>query len=299
MSENNKTVVLGIQYNYRIASSVLIKSLQDNNPKSHFDIYILTDCDLSKYFSKLETETCKIYVVIIDVKKIQDVDCGRFGIGTLYRLLMDKYLPQHLEKVLYLDSDIIINGNIDELYDIQFDDDELVAAVECSISKKHLKNLGVKSNKIFNAGVILFNFTKACEFGVFSKACEYVIKGNTSFNDQDALNSVLDGKVKYIEPKWNYEFFRAKRDLIFKNTGHEDKVIIHFTGRYKPWDFFDINPYSYLYNKYYEQVYGEGIYFSDISIFMKIKKKIIISLYKYRLTSLVYVFIQNMFRTRT
>lgn len=298
MNVENKTVVLGIQQNYKTAAAVLIKSLATNNQNSFFDIYILTDTDLTEYFKQFHLPNCEIHIVVIDVSEIKNVDCGRFGIGTLYRLLMDQYIPIELDKVLYLDSDIIVNGSVEELFDIEFVGNELVAASQCSISKRHVKKLGVSDNKIFNAGVILFSFSRACNAGVFSQARDYVTKNNTSFNDQDALNTVLDGRVKYISPKWNYEFFRAKRDLLLNCIDASKVNIIHFTGKDKPWDYTDVNPYSYIYWFYYKKLFGEDMKFENISPFTKLKKIVKMYLYKNFLTSRMYILLQNMFRTR-
>lgn len=299
MSQKNKVIAIGIQHNYKVASAVMIKSLLENNPESIFDVYVLTDADLTDYFDSLGFNNCNIHICIIDVTEIKDVDCGRFGLGTLYRLLMDKYIPHHIDKVLYLDSDIIINSNIDELFNVTFSEHELVAGVECSISKEHVKNLGISSGKIFNAGVILFSFRKSCEYEVFSRSRDYVIKNNTSFNDQDALNYVLDGKIKYIEPTWNYELFRAKRDLIFNKIDAGKIKIVHFTGKDKPWDYEDINPYSYLYKYYYKKLFRNEMEFADVTFKKKIKRKILVTFYNYPILSCMYIFLQNTFRTRT
>lgn len=298
MSADNKTIVLGIQQNYKIAAAVLIKSLIKNNQNSIFDIFILTDADLSEYFNKLHLPNCTINIKVIDISEIKNIDCGRFGLGTLYRLLMDQYIPTNLDKVLYLDSDIIVNGSIDDLFGIEFNEHELVAAVECSISKEHIKKIKVKSNKIFNAGVILFSFNRACNAEVFSQARDYVIENNTSFNDQDALNTVLDGRVKYISPKWNYELFRAKRDLIYNKVDASKINMIHYTGKDKPWDYYDINPYSYLYRFYYKELFGEPMKFNNVSPFARLIKTLKLYLYKNFLTSRMYILLQNIFRTR-
>lgn len=298
MSADNKTIVLGIQQNYKIAAAVLIKSLIKNNQNSIFDIFILTDADLSQYFNKLHLPNCTINIKVIDISEIKNIDCGRFGLGTLYRLLMDQYIPTNLDKVLYLDSDIIVNGSIDDLFGIEFNEHELVAAVECSISKEHIKKIKVKSNKIFNAGVILFSFNRACNAEVFSQARDYVIENNTSFNDQDALNTVLDGRVKYISPKWNYELFRAKRDLIYNKVDASKINMIHYTGKDKPWDYYDINPYSYLYRFYYKELFGELMKFNNVSPFARLIKTLKLYLYKNFLTSRMYILLQNIFRTR-
>ena len=299
MTVVNKTIVLGIQENYKVPASVLIKSILENNPNINFDIFILSDMDLFSDFSHFVSPCCRIHAKVININEIKNVDCGRFNIATLYRLLMDRYLPNDIGKVLYLDSDIVVNGSLDELFDIVLTGEQLVAAVECSISREHVKQLGMKENKIFNAGVILFDFKRCCEENIFEKTREYVVKHNTSFNDQDALNVVLEGRVKYIDASWNYEFFRAKRDLILNKVDAVNKKIIHFTGKNKPWDYGDINPYSYLYSKYYRSLYAQDVIVGSYSYGDKIKKKVKLFCYRNYIISACYMIVQYIFRTRT
>ncbi|WP_049291593.1 glycosyltransferase family 8 protein [Franconibacter helveticus] len=299
MTNERSTIVLAIQKNYITPASVLLTSLIKNNSELNFDIYILCDTDISEYFLNFDSARCKFFIKRIDIHNIKDIDCGRFGIGTLFRLMLDEFIPHHVQRILYLDSDIIVNGSIQELLNIELSEDEFVAAVECSISKKHVVSLGLVDKRVFNAGVILFDYRKCCQNEIFKKSLQYVKGNNTAFNDQDALNVVLNGKVKYISDKWNYEFYKAKRDLISNKISEKNKTIIHYTGKYKPWQYEDINPYSYLFHNYYYQYSGAEITFEHVTIRQKIIKKTNLVIYKNSILSRLYLLLQHMFRTHS
>lgn len=166
-----------------------------------------------------------------------------------YRLLIADILPG-LDKILYLDSDVIIKSDISELYAIDITDYAL-AAVE-QYGQHRFKELNMpKDAKYFNSGVMLINTKRRREAALSQSLISFVQQyPHKLYNqDQDALNAVLQGSWLPLPLKYNYMTLLPK---IYPVNYHEwDKTIsiIHYT-RLKPWNYLCTNPLKKEYFRY-------------------------------------------------
>ncbi len=169
-------------------------------------------------------------------------------------IIMHKY-----EKVLYLDSDTLINNNIDELFSISFDNKKLLAVCDTTSPElyldknrsrcEHIKNvLGLKDEtKYFNSGMLLFNIS-LIDVKEYSKDILRVLHiDKLLYPDQDMLNVLFEKSVKFISSKWNYgsnvlvcnrNYLReipeqAKQEFL---ESRKNPKIIHFISPKKPWN---------------------------------------------------------------
>lgn len=166
-------------------------------------------------------------------------------IETYYRLLIERIIPNNIERILYLDVDIIINGSLEELYSYQFKSNEIIAACQDmgvvlnkKIHKLIYSNLNFnKDYKYFNAGVILYNLSKYRDYINFETINRFVCENSDklAFHDQDILNFHLKYHVAYFDYNiWNC------RPFCYLHTKKNDKwietipIIIHYGE--KPWD---------------------------------------------------------------
>lgn len=294
-------IAMGITSNYATSAYVTLYSLLINNKQYNSTVYIISDgLDYSQFHKLQNLFTCKIIECRAndDVFNMVKLDNGHLNHGTLFRLLLDLFIPENVQRVLYIDSDLIINDTIEPLIEISFSANELAMAVKCNISSKHAKEIGIAKENYFNAGVIYFNFRKCIELNVFKLAREMIFNGNYKFLDQDVLNIVLDNHVNYVSEIWNYEYFRVKTDLLNGvKCDVNDKVIFHFTGKYKPWQRLDPNPYGELYRQYYKKAFKEDIFLQDnSSVFRLIKFGVFRLVCKVRLLSKIFIKIRSLLR---
>ncbi len=292
-------IVIGIKENFKTHAYIMLYSLLKNNMQRKFFIHILSDNLNISYFKPLEKLfECRIELYLIDISDIKNLNFRHIDVSTFYRLKIDQYLPQNLDKVLYLDTDIIVSESIDELLDINFSYNELAAVVECKISTSHLEKIGFKNEKYFNAGMIYFNYKRCIEEDVFKKALKLIIKDNDKYNfmDQDVLNKVLKGKLRYISPKWNYGSFFSTSELLGYKEIKGNPVIIHYTGILKPWNYLNTNKYGYLYFKYYREIFSENVKIEDKTLFKIIKKYFILFIFKFYFTRKIIIFLRKKYR---
>ena len=185
-------------------------------------------------------------VIKIDVTQIYEEE---FGHGknenayctpyTLLRLLADK-IPDMPEKLLYLDIDMMVAGDISELYNIDVTDYEYVAVKEKYGSKF------IRYDYI-NAGMLLLNMKKIKETRLLEKARQLIKTRKLPFADQDAIFWSTT-KKKLVPRRFNEQ----------RSFNKDDTLICHFCKRlcfnpyphvtnYKQWHIDEIHKYYKCY----------------------------------------------------
>lgn len=189
-----------------------------------------------------------------DIKKYIDFDFDTTGWNSivLARLILDKFLPIDIEKVLYLDGDTIVRGSLKELWNTNLDNYVIGASIEPTVDKIRKKNLGLEFKPYYNAGVLLINMKKFREMNAGKIILEYYKDNNGKLfaNDQDAINGSLSDYICTILPKYNfynifYQYsyrFLSKLMKPVEYIKEEDfrkcvknPVIIHYLGEERPW----------------------------------------------------------------
>lgn len=183
-------------------------------------------------------------------------ELNRVSKGTLYRLMIPELID--VEKVIYLDSDVIVNLDISELWNIDIRNYTLGAVLDVESSrndkrfKKFYESINVNLNRYFNAGVVIFNLDKLRTFDLLDKSIDFFgNKPNVPHLDQSALNYFFkDNDVKLLDRKYNIIVSDELMKINFKEKKIDDiSGIYHFAGVGKPWNGI-YNEYDKLYWKY-------------------------------------------------
>jgi lipopolysaccharide biosynthesis glycosyltransferase len=175
--------------------------------------------------------------------------------ATFLRLALERVAPENCDRVIYLDADLVVTGDLRKLWAV-----DLGAAVVAGTHDQFINpdsfaaQWGLAPAKLgyFNAGVLLIDLKKVREEQLFSKAMGFVLENNPAFADQDALNWALWNRWCEIEPVWNVgrhmvipvliPGLREERRLNGRAPG-----IIHYTGPEKPWRRDVYHPWAWLY----------------------------------------------------
>lgn len=204
----------------------------------------------------------------------QEITRPLYHESILYRLFAAEILPKSLDSVLYLDTDILVRGDISDLADIVFNDDIALYAVpdEFRMLDYHRIHCSPLSHDYFNSGVMLINLSYWRKHSVGQRGIEYLTfhKESMCLPDQDALNAVCATKVGHLHHKYN--FFARHSDLqnikenVFYNYFDEvmearsNPIIVHYTFRPRPWFKDDKAPYAdewwnYLYESEWRDIF--------------------------------------------
>lgn len=273
-------VVLAIDDTYCVQARVVLESILRNDSYNCFDFIILIDDNFKHCNTLILKDVEKVYsncsVQILNTKeRFKDaVICMEgFTSATFYRLGIAEFLPQY-DKCIYLDSDLLVNGDLKELYDIDIEDYYVAGVRDWHVilsdlmENTHQISLQIpKIDSYVNAGVLLFNLKKIREDAVYQEFYKFMEKGYF-FQDQDVINKVCYGRIKVLPEKFNFmisdEVCRAKE--VIKRIKSKDysidetiPAIIHYAGVIKPWK--DV---SCRYSENWWEIYESTFYKSEM-----------------------------------
>ena len=247
---------------------------ENNKDFVEINFYIVSYGIKSKNKKELEKLTKKYNrnIVIIELNSLEkyfdfDFDTTGWNPIVLARLLIDKLLPQEVDRVLYLDGDTIVRGNLKEFWNTDLVNKTIGMSIEPTIDKNRIKVLDMEGYPYCNAGVLLINLKRWRKI----KAGEIIISyyknhnGKLFANDQDAINGSMKKEIKIVSPKYNYYnifdqysySFMCKlmkpldyisRDIYME--ARKNPVIIHYLGKERPWRKGNTHKYRNDYHKY-------------------------------------------------
>lgn len=265
-------ILVTLNSNYIKPLKVMLKSLFLNNPEENFTIYLLHSSiskeeiiELSKY---IEAHNSNLEEIYIEDKYFKDAPILlHYTKEMYYRLLAFKFLPDSVERILYLDPDILVINSVNELYNMNIDGYYYAAAYHDLITVKEINRIRLNPYKIeryYNSGVLLMNIDLQRKMIDERKIFDFVERNRSKLimPDQDILNALYSKKIKSInEVLYNYDarYYRYYKlrsngrydmDYVIRNT-----VIIHFCGKRKPWKRKYSGRFHALYKHYERLVY--------------------------------------------
>lgn len=262
MIENTINICLCTKDDYYIKyTASLLASLSDNKNKNYeYNIYILwweistnTQNNLNEIDKDFHIQYISFdeNVVFEKYKSIPKRDHIY-----LYRLFLWDYIKD-VDKIIYMDNDIIINWDISELFNIDLWDKVVGASLDCINWSTYAKH---KLTHYFNSWVLLIDLNKRNTENIWHKVLQILNDKKNNFwtwQDQDGLNFVLDWKRKIISPKWNWIRYNSLSNKWSQYNKQQFKelnnpVICHFAWNHnRPrWWLICMHPKRYIYYKY-------------------------------------------------
>lgn len=263
-SNNKAHIVYASDDGFAEILGISMISLFDNSSDMEsIQVYILDSGIIDSNKQKLES-ICKTYnrqlPVWIRAKNIceelaMDVAVDRGSLSQYARLFISRDLPADLDRVLYLDCDILVNQSIRELWNLNLHG-KTIGALMDAFSKLYRANIDLKPNDImFNSGVMLIDLHRWKEDKIEDKLMHFIANkhGKIQQGDQGALNAVLSHDIYCFEPRFNsvtiYYDFSYDEMLIYRKPpmfysreqvkeAVECPAIIHFTTSFlsrRPW----------------------------------------------------------------
>ncbi len=233
---------------------------------NRYDIYVLTTgISESGKLAVKKRESDDLTVRFVDVnEKLERVSESLhlrdyYSMATYYRIFIAGMFPE-LDKAVYIDSDIILRADIAELYETELGDNLVGAVPDGAVAvvpefRLYTKEvLGIVAENYFNAGVLVMNLKRFRELDFYGKFCDLLSKYKfTVAQDQDYLNVVCHGLVKYLGEEWNR--------MPIEGEGKPEPKLVHYNLTMKPWRYENILYQEYFWafaekNEYYGEVKG-------------------------------------------
>jgi lipopolysaccharide biosynthesis glycosyltransferase len=283
---------------------VLLTSILENNQKHFFSFYVLADDENSNENEKIiqlkeRYENFDVRFIKIDVPIIDSLRCLHVPVQGYYRYVIPD-IVQELDKALYLDCDIVVDGDLSELWSTDIEDYYVVGVEDLYVNKMGFKEiLGLdKSDLYINSGVMLMNLKAMRQDHVIdllianTKKIENVMK----FPDQDAINITMKGKIKPLDKRFNWTT-EYSNDFYKISKIHFYTVISHFTGGIKPWTVGYICEHKDKEKYFY---YLQKTPYKNFIVYYRVKHFLLCSLIpiRYLLKLCLPIFLQNIIRQR-
>lgn len=234
----------------------------------------------------------------IDKAPFKDMPIGGNTISTAitisayYRVAYAKILPEHIHKIIYLDSDIYVNTSIDKLWATDMEGYAIAGVPEpARTNEEKCLRLNIPSHyKYVNSGVSIMNLDVMRAIDYPTLALQYAKDNHDRilYHDQDIANALLYDKTRYLPLRWN-----MVDTFLYKNPPLEDEAldealdfqehpyIIHYAGFIKPWHKECQNPHRNLYwealegTKWrdFQKTFRQPTFFKEVKLLIRLLLK--------------------------
>lgn len=223
----------------------LNSAIKNSDPQSNYKAIVLYQdlgADNISRLQSLQTENFKIELMPIranmealDDRMSNRLRCDYFTLTIYFRLFIPSMFPQY-DKGIYIDSDVVLTDDIAKLFDIDIGENYIGACNDLSIADipplvaYTEKAVGVNAKEYINSGVLLMNLKKMRDDDLEGHFLALLNKYHfdSIAPDQDYLNAMCNGKIYYLEEKWDTMPNDAKPMLT-------ETSLIHYNLFSKPW----------------------------------------------------------------
>ena len=260
---------------------VCIHSIIDTNSDENLEFYVLNK-DITEKSKLLVNENLgksAVSVHFINVNQESYANLmvsNHITIEAYFRISLADLLPQRINRVIYLDCDIILLGSLKPLWHIGLNGFKLAAVAELFSYRNVELGFG-KDVKYFNSGVLLIDLLGWRSEMISQQVFDYLKMHpeKIKFHDQDALNAVLVNKWLELPEIYNFTISYMERSRKLKNNliyNSMMPVVIHFNQSFKAWHYQSRHPYKNLYYKYLKETPFKNFIPKDYTVMNMIRK---------------------------
>jgi len=267
VTQSKPSVVFALDQNFLIPGTVAVFSLLKNHPDKSIRIYLISGDEDPIWIQPLVNLIREMgsEPVLKSVSKalVSDLKINlHFSQAIFYRLFVADLIEE--QRVIYLDSDLLVHGNLDELWEIDLGNFPLAAVPDPMI--QDFDRIGLSSHEgYFNSGVLVMDLDRWRKMDLGKGVRDFIQENPDaiSYPDQCGLNAILKGNWYRLSPEWNVqtgfmdEKPKAFSELYFPKEVLDESIknpkVVHFTGSFKPWNMGSDHPFKFLFWKYLRQ----------------------------------------------
>lgn len=264
----NINLLVTLDQNYIKPLTVMLKSYVAVHTDVITELYIAHSSLEEEHFSLIEkaidNKNVRIHNIKITEKYFSDTPVlERLPEESFYRLLAFDFLPESIDRCLYLDPDILIRKSLLPLYNTDMDEAYIAAASHMHgfLNWFNTARLGLIGEKYINSGVILMNL-KAIRKDFTVEHILKCLEENTQrliMGDQDLINILFGAHTIFIDEhiynldERTYKYYKKKKGFTLADA-EEITAIVHYNGKYKPW----LNGYKGELDRFYPEILDKG-----------------------------------------
>lgn len=267
------TVVYSTDATYWEHTYVSLYSLLVNNRDISLDVRVLAETPDDQFFERVSElrhvhDDFDVSWLPVDDQLFSEAPArDYFSKANYFRLMIGSLVPAHVERILYLDSDVIVRRSLRDLFALDIQDHVLAATPDYGLSSQgtHQSRLGLHARTpYFNSGVLLINLNLWRQLEIETRCMDYIRQNERNpvkleFVDQDALNVVVGCRWRSVGPSFNFTEWtiNSRRFRDFDTSAQlgglitaDGPAIVHYAGGGKPWRGRSRNPYEFDYWRY-------------------------------------------------
>ena len=258
---------------YAMPTGVLMHSISDHDKDVKY--YVFVDDAFSELNRQRFTDIANYYgseITFYTISKEQTENMpvkredqpGYITKSAYNRLFAASMLPKDVEKIIYLDGDIVVRKSLRPLWDTDIDG-YAVGVVNDMHELKHIQSMRLPydmKDGYFNSGVLLINVKYWREHNCMALFDEITEKHQEilTLHDQDVLNIAFHDKKKWLPVTYNMQNgFLYKNQKLWSvpeieedlNVMKHDPAVVHFSTWDKPWKLECFHPYCKDWRKYF------------------------------------------------
>lgn len=216
-------------------------------------------CDIAQEYG------CEVLFYQVDTSRFEGLyQQGYINLSTYLRFLIPELCPSELDRIIYLDSDLIVRSPLDELWNMSIPVDVCYAAA-LGFSGSNVLYLNALDLPItepyYNAGVLLINLDYWRKNDVSGECLKYIREKRPKLMDQDALNALYRGHIMRLHFEYNLQahfyscseyYWEVEKSKYFQEirSAMANPVILHYSRSIKPWHLGFVGPNEWL--SYYQ-----------------------------------------------
>ena len=282
-NKRHMNVLISADKNYLSQYKTMLYSLKKYN--SDFTVYFLNKSlsprKMEKFQKYLKKKiNCDCVEINMDEALYKNLppDYERISLETYSRLFAQFYLPEELDRIIYLDADVICLKNIEESYFQNFDNKSIIGTIDIAeegIKEEYQDKIGLDlggKHHYINAVIIILNLKKMrknTSAQAIIKLCND-LKDSIIFQDQDIINVLYKGDMKYETKYFNYPLFYTKS---IKREELEKIRFFHYVESEKPWRIkshnIEIERGKII--KYYAYTFVRSIYMRIRRVYLRVR----------------------------
>jgi len=220
---------------------VSMVSVVENNKGHEIEFIIIYSVLSNESFFKLKSvKNCKLRLLKVDEDMFSSLPLSHWvTVQAWFRIKLPDLCPD-LDRILYLDCDTLILGDLAELFETDLNGKYLAGVKDVWGVAQYVKRLGMKSDVYVNSGMLLLNAEYCRQEKFFDKIVDFAQKNKRviEFCDQDSINKVVEENKVVLHPKFNfmdtwwkggyYELWGKEEEEYLE--AKENPVIAHLTG---------------------------------------------------------------------
>jgi lipopolysaccharide biosynthesis glycosyltransferase len=275
--------------NYFQHIATCLVSLIDHNPELNLSVVVLATKTTQAMNDKLKRSLARYPTLALRIEQFTAPGLESLPITNSYypseiyaRFWASDYFPAEVDRVLYLDGDMVIIDSIQHLLDLDMSD-KMLAAVQIPGSTSPLR-LGYDPGfGYFNSGVMVLNLKKWREENARDLLIRttYTLAEKLNDPDQDVLNYCYHDRYIVLDYTWNAisPFFKEVNTLVLpqeeiRRVAREAKIV-HFNGEAKPWNYLSFHPHTEEYWRCLAKTEWHDFVPADRNLLNAIKKRVI------------------------